>query len=67
MELSDSQPTFEARPAGPLGEGWSVHVFWASKKPGIITGFATQYEALNWIKLKSANWLADKIMNDPNF
>jgi hypothetical protein len=65
MEFSDSQPRFEARPAGLLGEGWSVHVFWASKKSGVITGFPTQYEALDWIKHKSANWVVDKILDDP--
>ena len=64
MDLSDSQPQFEARPAGPLGEGWCVHIFWASRKSAVIQGFPNQYEALDWIKSKSSNWVVENIMRD---
>ena len=67
MPPADSQPRFEARPAGPLGDGWCVHVFWSADKTDVITGFANQYQALNWIKLKSANWLVDHIIQNPKY
>jgi len=30
----------------------------------VVTGFNTQYEALNWIGDKSANWAAEEIPKD---
>jgi hypothetical protein len=65
--MSGFDPRFEARPSGPLGDGWNVHVFWTAEKADVVTGFATQYEALNWIKSKSANWVADYIINNPEY
>jgi hypothetical protein len=65
--MSDSQPRFEARPAGLMGDGWCVHVFWGAKEPKVIPGFRNQYEALNWIKAKSANWVADNIIQNPKY
>jgi hypothetical protein len=65
--MSDFEPRFEARPVGPLGEGWCVHIFWPSGKTDVIPGFSNQYHALGWIKSSSANWLADKIINDPDY
>ncbi|HZT25141.1 MAG TPA: hypothetical protein VFA57_05500 [Pseudolabrys sp.] len=64
--MSDD-PRFEARPNSQLGQGWCVHVFWRSGKSELITGFINQYQALEWIKQKSANWIADKIMQDPDY
>jgi hypothetical protein len=43
-----------------------VHVFWASGKTDVIPGFVNQYQALGWIKSGSVNWIADKIISDPN-
>jgi hypothetical protein len=60
-------PRFEVRPNTQLGQGWCVHVFWTSGKTEAVTGFSNQYQALDWIKYKSANWLADKIMRDPGY
>jgi hypothetical protein len=60
--MSDFEPRFEARPASPLDDGWCVHIFWDAKKPNVIPGFSNQYEALDWIKSKSANWVADYII-----
>jgi hypothetical protein len=60
-------PRFEVRPNTQLGQGWCVHVFWTSGKTEAVTGFSNQYQALDWIKHKSANWLTDKIMRDPDF
>ena len=56
---ANSDPRFEARPAF---EGWCVHVNWPSAPSEVITGFSNQYQALEWIKHQSANWVADKIM-----
>lgn len=44
-----------------------MHVAWASGKTEQIVGFLNQYQALNWIKQNSANWVADKIMQDPDY
>jgi hypothetical protein len=63
--MSDFKPRFEARPAGPLGDGWCVHIFWDAEKSNIIPGFSNQYEALDWIKFKSANWVVEKILQSP--
>ena len=60
------EPQLEARPADHLGEGWWVHVHWPSGKKEVVSGFVNQYHALDWIKDKSANWIADKIMWDPS-
>jgi hypothetical protein len=62
--MADSEPRFEARPAEQLGQGWWVHVTWPSGKKEAIAGFVNQYQALDWIKYKSANWTADKIMGN---
>jgi hypothetical protein len=40
------EPRFEARPSTSLDGGWCVHILWDSEKPDIITGFSTQYEAI---------------------
>jgi len=58
----DTDPRFEARPAD---QGWCVHVFWASGKADVVTGFLNQYHALDWVKSNSANWAVDKIMRYP--
>jgi hypothetical protein len=34
-------------------------------KKEVVTGFANQYGALNWIQREAANWVAEKIMTDP--
>jgi hypothetical protein len=60
--MSSSDPRFEARPAD---EGWCVRVSWPNGKVEVIPGFSNQYQALDWIKFQSANWIADRIMNDP--
>ena len=60
--MADSDPRFEARPAEG---GWCVLVSWRSGKTETINGFSNQYQALDWIKFQSANWVADKIMRDP--
>ena len=59
--MSDFEPRFEARPSVPLGDGWKVHVFWTAEKVDVLKGFSTQYEALEWIKFKFANWVVDYI------
>ena len=64
--MSNSEPRLEARPAVFPAEGWCVHVFWPSGKTDIIPGFVNQYQALGWIKSGSANWIADRIISDPN-
>jgi hypothetical protein len=63
MEKSD--PQFRAMPS-QQGDGWCVHVSWRSGKVEAVTGFENQYAALEWIKLKAANWVADKIMQSKN-
>jgi hypothetical protein len=63
--MNSADPHFEPRPDRVLGGNWSVQVTWRSGKTEAVTGFKTQYEALEWIDKKSANWVADKIMNDP--
>jgi hypothetical protein len=65
--MSDYEPRFEAKPSGPLGDGWNVHVFWAADKVDRVISFPTQYDALDWIKHKSANWLADYILRESRF
>ena len=61
------QPKFQARPHAQLGQGWCVHVTWPTGKTDTIAGFGNQYMALYWIKLISANWVADKLMGDPDY
>jgi len=58
-----SDPVFKAIPGS---DGWSVQVEWPSGKIDAIPGFTHQYEALEWIKRSAANWLTERIMNDPN-
>ncbi|MBX6327928.1 MAG: hypothetical protein IRY89_05085 [Pseudolabrys sp.] len=61
--MSDADPTFEARPnPNSVGHSWCVYVTWPSGKKDIVTGFATQYDALSWIKTGSANWVVEQIM-----
>jgi hypothetical protein len=57
-----SDPKFEA---APDNAGWCVHVRWPSGKCEMVPGFLHQYEALDWIKLHSGNWMAARIMQDP--
>jgi hypothetical protein len=61
--MANSDPRFQAL---PHSEAWCVHVIWRSGKTDVVIGFENQYAALEWIRLKSANWVADKIMRDPN-
>ncbi len=63
--MGNSDPKFRALPS-ELGQAWCVHVMWRTGKTDIVTGFENQYAALEWIRLKSANWVADKIMNSPD-
>jgi hypothetical protein len=63
--MSNSDPHFEARPNEQLGQNWCVHVTWSSGKTDKMIGFLNQYQALEWIKHHSANWVADKIMRGP--
>jgi hypothetical protein len=58
---SKTEPKLEARPAA---QGWCVYVSWPSGDVENVTGFQNQYQAITWIKEKSANWIADKIMRD---
>ncbi len=60
--MVNSEPRIEARANGQFGRGWSVHVTWPSGTADVITGFETEYQALNWITFKSANWVADQVM-----
>jgi hypothetical protein len=61
-----SDPHFEARPADQWGNGWWVHVEWKSGKKEVVTGFANQYQAVDWIRRSSANWVVDQIMGHPD-
>jgi hypothetical protein len=63
--MTKTEPQFEARPADFGSDGWCVHVTWPSGKKEVVTGFANQYGALNWIQREAANWVAEKIMTDP--
>ncbi len=63
--MGNSNPRFQARPNSGLGEDWCVHVVWPSGETELVTGFATQYAALEWIRNESANWTVDKIMQRP--
>ena len=65
--MPDFEPRFEARPASPLGEGRCVHILWDAEMPYVIPGFSNQYEGLNWIKLKSANWTVDYIIRNSKY
>ncbi len=64
--MVDSDPKFEARPNGQLGESWCVYVVWRSGKTDVVTGFQNQYSALKWIREESANWVVEKIMQRPS-
>ena len=61
-----NDPKFEARPSSQLGQKWCVLVTWKSGQTETITGFVTQYQALTWIKDKSANWVVEKILQKPD-
>jgi hypothetical protein len=61
-----SDPQFQALPHEQLGQNWCVRVVWASGATETLTGFKNQYAALEWIRLKSANWVVDKIMQRPD-
>ena len=63
--MSDSDPKFEARPSAQLGQKWCVQVTWPSGETEVIAGFENQYQALTWIKDKSANWVVEKILQKP--
>jgi hypothetical protein len=63
--MPNSDPKFRALPS-ERGDAWCVHVIWNPRKTEVVTGFENQYAALEWIRLKAANWVADKIMRDPN-
>jgi hypothetical protein len=67
--MPNFEPRFEARPSAPHGDNgwWSVHVFLNDEKPIVIVGFSNQYDALDWIKNKSANWFADYIMQNAEY
>ena len=58
---------FEVRPADSAYDGWCVHVFWPKGNAEILTGFSSQYNALDWIKSHSSNWAVEKIMSDPKY
>jgi hypothetical protein len=64
-QMTDSDPRFEARPSAQLGQNWCVHVIWPSGEKNVLSGFATQYQALEWIKKSSANWVVEQIMGGP--
>lgn len=63
--MAYADPRFEARPSAQFGQNWCVHVLWPSGQQNTVTGFKTQYEALEWIKNKSANWVVEQIMRGP--
>jgi hypothetical protein len=63
--MPDSEPRFEARPSAQLGQNWCVHATWPSGEVNTLTGFKTQYQALEWIKNNSANWVVEQIMRGP--
>ncbi len=60
--MTNTEPHLQARPSSQYGQNWCVHVVWPSGKTEELSGFATQYEALEWIRLKSANWAVDQIL-----
>lgn len=64
--MANSDPQFQALPNNQVGQNWCVRVTWRAGKIDVVTGFENQYAALEWIRLKSANWVADKIMNSPD-
>jgi hypothetical protein len=64
--MQRSDPQFQALPSTQLGQNWCVKVVWASGDTETLSGFANQYSALEWIRLKSANWVVDKIMQRPS-
>ncbi|HLF23626.1 MAG TPA: hypothetical protein VI565_06855 [Burkholderiales bacterium] len=63
--MDKSDPKFQARPNGQFGQNWCVHVTWRSGVTDIVTGFANQYSALEWIRKDSANWVVEEIMKRP--
>jgi hypothetical protein len=61
-DMANSEPTFEARPGARYGQNWCVYITWPSGKTDVVSGFETQYQALEWIKHESANWTVEQIM-----
>ena len=59
------EPTIEALPTGEVTHSWCVEISWPSGKTERVTGFFNQYHAVEWVRRESANWLADRVMNDP--
>ena len=62
--MNSSDPIFRALPS-QSGQPWCVQVRWANGKSDVVTGFETQYDALNLIRDKSANWVVEKLMARP--
>lgn len=63
--MGDADPKFQARPNSGLGGDWCVYVAWPSGETDLLTGFANQHEALEWIRTKSTDWTVEKIMQRP--
>jgi hypothetical protein len=63
--MQKPEPRLETRPAEREGEGWWVYIYWPSGKTEVVSGFVNQYQAFDWIRHDSPNWIADKIMRDP--
>ena len=64
--MNQSDPKFRALPNSQSGQPWCVQARWPDGNTEIVTGFETQYDALNWIREKSANWVVEKLMARPN-
>jgi hypothetical protein len=62
----NSDPKFRAIPHPQIFQSWCIEVTWPDRTTELLTGFDNQHSALEWIRLKSANWLADRIMNRPD-
>ena len=60
--MAETEPRFEARPGEQLAQKWCVYVTWPSGKKDLLSGFETQHQALEWIRMKSANWAVDQIL-----
>jgi IS1 transposase len=60
-ELANQQPeyNFVVRKYD-IGKGYSVSVLWRGGEVDTIFGFEAEYDALAWIREKSAKWLLDK-------
>lgn len=64
--MPDIKPKFQPLPA-ESGDGWCINVTWPNGKTEELAGFINQYHALDWINRNSENWIADKILNDPDY